>query len=96
MPDSQSDHHVSPIQATQWLREWGVDIPMMKPMVLQKLVMRDWETGRVLNQYDLDNYEDTRNNVYNIHRQDIHRSLLYTATSEEGKGIPCKVVIGYT
>ena len=84
------------IQGTQWLREWGVDIPMMKPVVLQKLVMRDWETGRVLNQYNLDNYEATWGNVYNMfHRQDMHKVLLYTATSEEGKGIPCKVVIDH-
>ncbi|KAF9641860.1 hypothetical protein BDM02DRAFT_3273669, partial [Thelephora ganbajun] len=30
---------------TQWLREWEVDISIMKPVVLQKLVMREWETG---------------------------------------------------
>ena len=84
------------IQGTQWLREWEVDIPTMKPVVLQKLVMRDWETGSVLNQYNLDNYETTWGNVYNMfHRQDMHKGLLHAATSEEGKGIPCKVVVDH-
>lgn len=94
---SNTKHYVSLlIQGTQWLREWGVDIPMMKPVILQKLVMRDWETGRVLNQYNLDNYEATWGNVYNMfHRQDMHKGLLHTATSQEGKGIPCKVVIDH-
>ena len=92
-----AEHHVSlPIQGTQWLREWGVDVSMMKPVVLQKFVVRDWETGRILNQYDQDGYEATWGNVCNIfHRQDMHKGLLYAATSEEGNGIPCRVVVDH-
>ena len=69
---------------------------MMKPVVLQKLVMRDWKTGHVLNEYDLNDYEATWGNVYNMfHCQDMHNRLLHAATAEEGKGIPCKVVIDH-
>lgn len=61
-----------------------------------KLVMRDWDTGRILNQYNLDNYEQEWGNVYNMfHRQDMHATLLKTATSAEGKGTPATVVIDH-
>ena len=92
-----AEHHAFfVVQGTQWLREWGVNIPMMRPVILQKLVMRDWETGHVLNQYDLDDYEATWGNAYNMfHRQDMHKGLLHAATSEEGKGIPCKLAIDH-
>lgn len=66
---------------------------MMKPVVLQKLIMRDWETGSVLNQYDLGDYEATWGNEYNMfHRKDMHRGLFHAATMEDGEGIPCKAV----
>ncbi|KAF9268247.1 salicylate hydroxylase [Marasmius fiardii PR-910] len=81
---------------TQFLREWGVDIPDMKPVILMKLVMRDWESGKILNQYNLDNYEQEWGNVYNMfHRQDMHAMLLKTATSPDGPGAPCTVVVDH-
>ncbi|KAJ7429035.1 salicylate hydroxylase [Mycena latifolia] len=81
---------------TQWLREWEVDIPDMKPVILMNLVMREWETGKVQNDYKLDKYEEEWGNVYNMfHRQDMHKTLLETATSTEGKGTPCKVFIDH-
>ena len=88
-----TEHHVSLIiQGTQWLQEWGIDLPMMKPVALQKFIMRDWETGRVLKQYDLDDHQAP--SIY--HRKDMHRGLLRAVISEEGKGIPCKLVIDHT
>ncbi|KAK7015520.1 hypothetical protein VNI00_019101 [Paramarasmius palmivorus] len=81
---------------TQWLREWAVDIPDMKPVVLMKLVMRDWSTGRILNQYNLVNYEKEWGNVYNMfHRQDMHATLLEAATEIAGEGEPCTVHIDH-
>ncbi|KAF9450857.1 FAD/NAD(P)-binding domain-containing protein [Macrolepiota fuliginosa MF-IS2] len=81
---------------TQWLREWEVDIPDMKPVVLMNLVMRDWETGKVLNDYNLEGYEKEWGNVYNmLHRQDMHATLLKAVTSPEGLGTPCKVHIDH-
>ncbi|KAF9468838.1 salicylate hydroxylase [Collybia nuda] len=81
---------------TQWLREWEVDIPAMKPVVLMNLVMREWETGQVLNRYNLEKYEEEWGNVYNMfHRQDMHGTLLHAATSPEGKGTPCTVHIDH-
>ncbi|KAJ7638439.1 salicylate hydroxylase [Roridomyces roridus] len=81
---------------TQWLREWDVDIPDMRPVVLMNLVMREWESGKILNDYKLDKYEEEWGNVYNMfHRRDMHATLLKTATSTEGKGVPCKVRIDH-
>ncbi|KAJ7229020.1 salicylate hydroxylase, partial [Mycena pura] len=80
----------------KWLREWQVDIPDMKPVILMNLVMREWETGKVLNNYTLDKYEQEWGNVYNMfHRQDMHATLLKTATSTEGKGTPCRAFIDH-
>ena len=50
--------------------------------------MRDWETNKILNQYNLDNYKKEWGNVYNmLHRQDMHVTLLKTATSPDGLGV---------
>ena len=43
---------------TRWLDEWNVDISLGRTVVLQKLVMHDWKTGDVLNEYGLSDYED--------------------------------------
>ena len=43
---------------TRWLEEWGVDIPIGKPVVLQKLISHDWKTGDVTNVYDLADYKE--------------------------------------
>lgn len=69
---------------------------MMKPVVLRKLVMRDWETGEILNQYNQDDYETIWGHPsLMFYRQDMHRGLFHTAISEEGKGTPCKVVVDH-
>jgi salicylate hydroxylase len=35
-----------------------VDVPKGKPVILQKLIQRDWKTGEALNVYDLADYKD--------------------------------------
>ena len=49
--------------AEQWLREWDVDIASGRPITLMKLVMREWKTGKILNEYSLEDYEKTWGNV---------------------------------
>ena len=41
----------------RWLREWGVDCEAGRPVELMKLMMRDWKTGAILNEYSLEGYE---------------------------------------
>lgn len=43
---------------TRWLEEWGVKVPMGKPVILKKLISRDWKTGEPVNVYDLADYKD--------------------------------------
>ncbi|SOV03712.1 related to salicylate 1-monooxygenase [Ustilago sp. UG-2017a] len=81
---------------TQWLHEWQVDVQSGRPVVLMELTMRDWQTGQILNQYHLDDYQETWGNVYNMfHRQDMHSMLLDTAVSTSGKGIPVEIVMDH-
>lgn len=48
---------------TQWLHEWGVNVPSGRPIVLMHLIMRDWKTGKILNDYNLEGYEKEWGNV---------------------------------
>lgn len=43
---------------TRWLHEWGVDIAKGDPVILRKLINRDWKTGEPVNVYDLADYEE--------------------------------------
>lgn len=81
---------------TQWLHDWEVDVQSGRPVILMELTMRDWETGEILNQYHLHDYEKTWGNVYNMfHRQDMHKMLMDTAISQEGKGVPAEIVMDH-
>jgi salicylate hydroxylase len=95
MPDTDKVTYLL-VQGSQWLREWEVPVSMAKPFLLQQYVRRDWETGRVTHQHDLGDYEATwGSDHYMVHRQDIHGCLLHTATSKEGKGTPCKLIVDH-
>ena len=43
---------------TKWLHEWGVNVEAGDPVILRKLINRDWKTGAETNVYDLADYED--------------------------------------
>jgi len=43
---------------TRWLVEWGVDIAKGDPVLLRKLINRDWKTGEPVSVYDLADYEE--------------------------------------
>lgn len=43
---------------TRWLEEWDVDVSIGKSVVLQKLILHDWETGNVQDVYDLSDYKE--------------------------------------
>lgn len=42
---------------TRWLHEWGVDVAKGDPVILRKLINRDWKTGEPVSVYDLADYE---------------------------------------
>lgn len=81
---------------TRWLHEWGVDIAKGDPVILRKLINRDWKTGEPVSVYDLDDYEERWGYVYNMfHRQYMHAMLKDCALQEEGEGTPAKLLVNY-
>lgn len=79
---------------TRWLHEWEVDVEKGDPVVLKKLINRDWKTGEPVSVYDLDDYEERWGYVYNMfHRQYMHAMLKDSALGEEGKGEPAKLYV---
>ncbi|PYH45090.1 putative salicylate hydroxylase [Aspergillus saccharolyticus JOP 1030-1] len=81
---------------TRWLHEWGVDIAKGDPVVLKKLINRDWKTGEPVSVYDLDDYEERWGYVYNMfHRQYMHAMLKDCALQEEGVGAPVTLKVNH-
>ncbi|KAJ6191493.1 hypothetical protein N7519_001514 [Penicillium mononematosum] len=80
---------------TRWLHEWNVDIAKGDPVVLKKLINRDWYTGEPVSVYDLDDYEERWGYVYNMfHRQYMHAMLKDSALGE-GEGAPATLKVNH-
>ncbi|GMF72362.1 unnamed protein product [Aspergillus oryzae] len=81
---------------TRWLHEWGVDVEKGDPVVLRKLINRDWKTGEPVSVYDLEDYEERWGYVYNMfHRQYMHAMLKDCALQEDGEGTPAKLQVNH-
>ena len=42
---------------SRFLEQWKVDIPAVKPVILKKLIMHEWESGEVKGEYGLGDYK---------------------------------------
>ncbi|KAJ9642682.1 hypothetical protein H2204_002330 [Knufia peltigerae] len=81
---------------TRWLEEWKVNIELGDPVVLRKLISRDWTTGEPVSVYDLADYKERWGYVYNMfHRQYMHKMLMDSAVGEHGAGIPAKLIVNH-
>lgn len=81
---------------TRWLHEWGVDVQKGYPVVLEKLIPRDWNTGEPISVYDLDDCKERWGCVYNmLHWQYMHKMLLDCALQEDGKGAPAVLKVNH-
>ncbi|KAG6010526.1 hypothetical protein E4U21_005877 [Claviceps maximensis] len=81
---------------TRWLHEWKVDVAKGDPVVLKKLINRDWRTGEPVSVYDLEDYEARWGFAYNMfHRQYMHAMLKDCALSEKGEGRPASLVVNH-
>ncbi|KAJ9656804.1 hypothetical protein H2198_004692 [Neophaeococcomyces mojaviensis] len=77
---------------SRWLLNWDLDIDAVKPVVLKKLVMHEWESGNIINEYSLGDYKAKfGTEYYNFHRIDMHNVLLQTVQQKEGKGFACRL-----
>ncbi|KAJ5297331.1 hypothetical protein PENANT_c005G05816 [Penicillium antarcticum] len=80
---------------TRWLHEWNIDVAKGDPVVLKKLINRDWKTGEPVSVYDLDDYEKRWGYVYNMfHRQYMH-AMLKDAALDEGEGTPATLKVNH-
>ncbi|CAG9955604.1 unnamed protein product [Clonostachys rosea f. rosea IK726] len=73
-------------------QDWKVNIELGDPVILKKLISRDWKTGEPVSVYDLADYKD---DVYMFHRQYMHTMLMDSALSESGDGIPAKLIVNH-
>ncbi|KAG5923908.1 hypothetical protein E4U42_004800 [Claviceps africana] len=81
---------------TRWLHEWKVDLAKGDPVVLTKLINRDWRTGEPVSVYDLEDYEARWGFAYNMfHRQDMHAMLRDSALGEKGDGRAATLVVNH-
>lgn len=81
---------------TRWLEEWGVDVQKGDPVLLKKLISRDWYTGEPYSVYDLADYKERWGYVYwMFHRQDMHAMLKDCAMQEAGEGTPAKLLVNH-
>lgn len=42
---------------SRFLEQWKVDIPAVKPVILQRLIMHEWESGAIKGEYGLGDYK---------------------------------------
>lgn len=80
---------------TRWLHEWGVDVSKGDGVILQKLISRDWTTGKILTEYELDDYEERWGYVYYMFQRQCMHTMLKISALGEGKGVPAKLFLNH-
>ncbi|KAF2212812.1 hypothetical protein CERZMDRAFT_111840 [Cercospora zeae-maydis SCOH1-5] len=81
---------------TRWLEDWKVNIELGDPVILRKLISRDWKTGEPVSVYDLSDYKEKWGyHYYMFHRQYMHTMLKDSALSQSGDGLPAKLVVNH-
>ncbi|CAI6017804.1 unnamed protein product [Clonostachys chloroleuca] len=81
---------------TRFLEDWKVNIELGDPVILKKLISRDWKTGEPVSVYDLADYKERWGYTYYMfHRQYMHTMLMDSALSESGDGIPAKLIVNH-
>ncbi|KAJ6118652.1 hypothetical protein N7471_013272 [Penicillium samsonianum] len=80
---------------TRWLHEWGVDVAKGDGVILQKLISRDWTTGKILTEYELDDYEERWGYVYYMFQRQCMHTMLKISALGEGEGVPAKLFLNH-
>lgn len=80
----------------RWLHQWEVDVEKGDPVILRKLINRDWESGEPVSTYDLSDYKEKWGyEYYMFHRQWMHAMLKDCALQDEGEGVPVKLIVNH-
>ncbi|KAF9894468.1 hypothetical protein FE257_007971 [Aspergillus nanangensis] len=81
---------------SRFLESWGVDVKAAKPVILKKLIMHEWASGTVQNEYGLGDYKAKFGTEYNnFHRIDIHKELIKSAFEAPGEGPQCTLNVNH-
>ncbi|KAJ6062411.1 uncharacterized protein N7446_006531 [Penicillium canescens] len=80
---------------TRWLHEWGVDVAKGDGVILQKLISRDWTTGKILTEYELNDYEERWGHVYYMFQRQCMHTMLKISALGDGDGVPAKLFLNY-
>ncbi|GIJ83166.1 hypothetical protein Asppvi_001685 [Aspergillus pseudoviridinutans] len=80
---------------TRWLHEWGVDVAKGDGVILQKLISRDWTTGKILSVYELSDYEERWGYVYYMFQRQRMHSMMKDSAFGEGQGLPARLFINH-
>lgn len=80
---------------TRWLHEWGVDVAKGDGVILKKLISRDWRTGKILTEYELDDYEERWGYVYYMFQRQCMHTMLKDSALGEGEGVPAKLFMNH-
>jgi salicylate hydroxylase len=80
---------------TRWLHEWGVDVSKGDGVILQRLISRDWTTGKILTEYELDDYEERWGYVYYMFQRQRMHTMLKISALGEGEGVPAKLFLNH-
>ncbi|TEA13250.1 3-hydroxybenzoate 6-hydroxylase [Colletotrichum sidae] len=81
---------------SRWLHQWDVEVEKGDPVILKKLINRDWATGEPVSVYDLGDYKKKWNyEYYMFHRQYMHSMLRDSAIGEKGEGAPAKLLVNH-
>ncbi|KAJ5611346.1 hypothetical protein N7510_008065 [Penicillium lagena] len=95
----RAGHEVTIYEKSDFAGEVGASVSCAAngdPVVLKKLINRDWKTGEPVSVYDLDDYEERWGYVYNMfHRQYMHAMLKDSAMGEDGPGTPATLLVNH-
>ncbi|EQL01931.1 salicylate hydroxylase [Ophiocordyceps sinensis CO18] len=94
----RAGHAVTVYEKSDFAGEVGASVSggAGEPVVLKKLINRDWKTGEPVSVYDLEDYEERWGHVYNMfHRQHMHAMLKDCALQDEGEGTPAKLLVNH-
>ncbi|KAL3593291.1 hypothetical protein FPOAC2_07587 [Fusarium poae] len=80
---------------TRWLNEWKVNLTKGDGVILQRLISRDWTTGKVLSLYELDDYQERWGHVYYMFQRQCMHDMLKEAALGDGEGLPAKLCVNH-
>jgi salicylate hydroxylase len=84
--------HLAP-NVTRILREWGVDLDVLKPVTARRIQERDYN-NEVVSEVVMDSEKIFGSPWWWVHRVDLHSACRKLATDPDGPGKPTDIILG--